>query len=68
VSASVHDALRALVLARLAERGSAANEDVNAMAREAITMSEQIKAIRPELTPKDLPESFWQLLERKRRG
>jgi hypothetical protein len=68
MSASLRDALRALVSARLAERDSAANEDIDAMAREAITMSEQIEAFRYALTPKDLPDSFWQLLERKRRG
>jgi hypothetical protein len=67
MSADLHDALRAVLSARLAERDNAANEDVEAIAREAITLSEQIEAFRPALTPNDAPDSFWRLLEPKHR-
>jgi hypothetical protein len=62
MSASLPEALRALVSARLAPRNGASDEDVETMAREAIELSQQVDAFRDQLTPADSPEAFQALV------
>ncbi|WP_173932612.1 hypothetical protein [Chelativorans sp. Marseille-P2723] len=60
MSAKLCDAIQAVVSARLSPRSEMSeNEDVAAMAQEAIMLATDIEAFRPHLTPVASPEPLW---------